>query len=97
MEDFGLFPGDSRVFIDLFWTEELCPIITRAWTVVWKTAAQVFASPRDQDGAIQRLAECRFVAARAVAHGNEAFVQQTRVSQRIGAVGLACPQRPGRG
>jgi hypothetical protein len=37
VKDFGLFPGDGGVIIDLFGTEELCTIIARALTLVGKT------------------------------------------------------------
>ena len=63
--------------IDLFGTEELLTIVARAWTLVWKTEAQVFASSGNENGAIQRLAEGSFVAERAIADGNEALVCKT--------------------
>ena len=48
MKDFGLFPGDGGVMIDLFGTEVLSAIVARPWALVGKTEAQVFASPRDE-------------------------------------------------
>ena len=96
MKDFGLFPGDGGVMIDLFGTEVLSAIVARPWALVGKTEAQVFASPRDENGAIQRLAEGGFVAEGAIANGNEGLVFKTMGVKVLGAVRAACRQRPWR-
>src|SRR5712672_3350313 len=77
VKDFGLFPRDSGVFIDRFGTEELCSIIATTLSLMRKTEPQVFASSRNEDRAIQSLAEGRFIAEGAVAHGNELLVCKT--------------------
>src|SRR4029077_3179980 len=79
VKDFGLFPRDSGVFIDRFGTEELCSIIatTLPLMLMGKTEPQIFASSGNEDSAIQRMAEGRFIAEGAVAHGNELLVCKT--------------------
>src|SRR4029077_20589022 len=77
VKDFGLFPRDSGVFRDRFGTEKLCSIVATTLPLMGKTEPQVFASSRNEDRAIQRLAEGRFIAEGAIAHGNELLVCKT--------------------
>src|SRR4029077_10441046 len=77
VKDFGLFPGDGGVMIDLFGREGLFAVIARASTLVGKTEPQVFASPGDENGAIESLTERGFVAEGAIAHGDDVLVLET--------------------
>src|SRR6516164_3267854 len=71
MKDFNLFPGDAGVLIDLFGREGFFGVITRAWTLVGHTQPQVFASPGNENGAIESLTESCFVAEGPIADGDE--------------------------